>query len=207
MADPQHPLAELDRALDLIESLLKADPSQRKALADRLRQVEANANEQYAVLLQRFAGVVRLVQELELRLKRLRGFVGEVGLPQIEVSFENLPDAAAEGIRVEHITDDVLLVVKNVGKSNAYDIHVVLQGTSEPGGIGGMNLRPGENTSYPLKRVVGNRLKPRRRIGFASAPESLVLVFDVSYRSDAGQHRTTSRFVVDGSKRAGTRSV
>lgn len=208
MADPQYRLAELDRALDLIESLLKADPSRRKAVADQLRQLEVKANEQYAVLLERFAGIVQLVQEFELRLKRLRGFVGEVGLPQIEVAFGNLPSAAADGIRVEHITDDVLLVARNIGKSNAYAVRVILQGGPELGGIVGANLKPDEVVSYPLKRVLGNRLKQtRRKIGFDSSPESLVLVFDVSYRSDVGQHGTTYRFVLDGSKKAGPLSV
>lgn len=208
MADPQHRLTDLDRALDLIESLLKADPSRRKVVADQLRQVEAKANDEYAVLLKRLTGMVQTVREFELRLERLRGFVGEAGLPQVQVSFENFPDTATDGIRVEHITDDVLLAAKNIGKSNAYDVRVVLQDESERGGIVGVDLKPGEVVSYPLKRVVGSRLKQtRRRIGFASTPESLVLVFDVSYRSNAGQHRTTSRFVLDGSKKAGGRSV
>ena len=208
MAKFQDQLAKLDRALDLAESSLKAGPVQRKVLADQLRQIEAKANEQYAVLLDQLAQIAQAAQEFELRLERLRKLVGEVGLPQIEVSFENLPDTAVDGIRVDHITDGLLLAVKNVGKSNAYGVSVVLRDGSGLGGIAGIDLKPGESVSYPLKRVVGNPMKQiRRKIGFDAHPESLVLTFDVSYRSDKGQHKTYTRFVVDGSKKAATRTT
>ena len=130
-----------------------------------------------------------------------------MSLPKIEVSFRHFPDEAADGIHVSHITDDVLLCVCNIGGSNAYDVHVLLRDGLEPGGIMGVDLAPGEEVSYPLKRILGNKLKQVRwKIGFASGSESsgsesLELIFSVSYRSDKGQHDTTSRFVLDGSTR------
>ena len=125
-----------------------------------------------------------------------------MSLPNIEVSFRHFPDEAADGIHVSHITDDVLFCVCNIGGSNAYDVHVLLRDGLEPGGIMGVDLAPCEEVSYPLKRILGNKLKQvRRKIGFTSGSESLELIFDVSYRSDKGQHVTTSRFALDGSTR------
>ena len=124
-------------------------------------------------------------------------------LPDIEVSFRQLPDDAGDGITVSHITNDVLLCVRNIGGSNAYDVHVLLRDGPETGGIMGVDLAPGAQVDYPLRRILGKRLKQvRRKIGFASDPESLELIFAVSYRSDKGQHSTTSRFVLDGSRNA-----
>ena len=127
----------------------------------------------------------------------------QYGFPQIEVSFRNLPDESGEGISVLHITDGVLLCVKNTGESDAYDVDVVLQGGSETGGIMGVDLAPDAEVVYPLKRVLGSRLgQMRRKVGLNSGPELLELVFAVSYRSDKSQHRATSRFVLDGSRKA-----
>ena len=123
-------------------------------------------------------------------------------LPRIEVSFRNLPDESIQGISVSHITDDVLLCVRNTGESDAYDVHVLLQGGPETGGIMGLDLAPGAEVVYPLKRVLGNRLgQAQHKVGFNSGPESLDLIFGVLYRSGKGQHRTTSRFVLDGSRK------
>ena len=125
-----------------------------------------------------------------------------MSLPKIEVSFRHFPDEAADAIHVSHITDDVLFCVCNIGGSNAYDVHVLLRGGLEPGGIMSVDLAPGEEVSYPLKRILGSRLKQvRRKIGFTTGSESLELIFGVSYRSNKGQHVTNSRFVLDGSTR------
>ena len=127
----------------------------------------------------------------------------QFSFPQIEVSFRNLPDESGEGISVSHITDDVLLCVKNTGESDAYAVQVLLEGGSETGGIMGVDLAPDAEVVYPLKRVLGSRLDQlRREVELKPAPESLELIFAVSYRSDKSQHRTTSRFVLDGSRKA-----
>ena len=152
---------------------------------------------------------VRVVRSSNPEIRRVSGSVRQdeeeapSSLPQIEVSFQNLPEESGEGISVLHITDAVLLCIRNTGESNAYDVQVLLQGGPETGGIRGVDLAPGAEVVYPLKRVLGSRLgQMRRQIGLNSDLESLELIFAVSYRSGKGQHHASSRFVLDGSTKA-----